>query len=556
MLNHIHIKNLAIVSSLELELRPGMTTLTGETGAGKSILVDALGLVLGERADNDMIRDGSERAEITAVLDVSNLNSAKNWLQENSLDTDGECILRRVLSRSSGSKAFINGSPVPVKLLQTLGDMLVDIHGQHAHQSLLKRDQQRELLDEYAGHQELKQGVASSFQLWRESQDMLDRLKADSSERSEKLELLRYQVSELNGLKLGSTELDELDKDHAKLSNAGMLQSGCGLILSNLYDDENSIQGRLSQIQNELEQMVSADPYLTEIREMLEGAVIQVQEATHSIRQYADGIELDPAQLEQVELRLGEIHDIARKYRCNPDKINQTKAALEQELEQLEHADIHLADLEQQVETNWSDYLEKAQQLDTGRRKAAQTLSDEVTSSMRTLSMPDGRIEIDIETLPTGKASATGLNRIEFLVTANPGQPAKPLTKVASGGELSRISLAIQVATTRCSGTPIMIFDEVDVGIGGGTAEIVGSLLRELGSYRQVLCVTHLPQVAAQGDNHLKVTKGGSNGTVQTQVIPLDGEQRVEEIARMLGGVTITDQTLAHAQEMISHSQI
>lgn len=556
MLTHIHIKNLAIVSSLELELRPGMTTLTGETGAGKSILVDALGLVLGERADNDMIRDGSERAEITAILDVSNLNTAQGWLQDNSLDADGECILRRVLSRSSSSKAFINGSPVPVKLLQNLGDLLVDIHGQHAHQSLLKRDQQRELLDEYACHQKLKQRVTSTFQLWRESQDMLDRLRADSSERSEKLELLRYQLSELNGLKLGETELVELDKDHAKLSNAGMLKSGCSLILSNLYDDENAIQGRLSKIHNELEQMVSADPVLAEIREMLEGAVIQVQEATHSMRQYADGIELDPAQLEQVEQRLSDIYDIARKYRCNPDKINQTKTTLEQELEQLEHADIHLADLDQQVKTNWSDYLELAQQLGTGRRKAAQTLSDEVTSSMSTLGMPDGRLEIDIETLPNDKASAAGLNRIEFLVTANPGQPAKPLTKVASGGELSRISLAIQVATTRCSGTPIMIFDEVDVGIGGGTAEIVGSLLRELGGYRQVLCVTHLPQVAAQGHNHLQVTKSGRNGTVQTQVIPLDGEQRVQEIARMLGGVTITDQTLAHAQEMISHSQI
>jgi len=556
MLNHIHIKNLAIVSSLELELLPGMTTLTGETGAGKSILVDALGLVLGERADNDMIRDGSERAEITAILDVSDLSTAQSWLQENSLDADGECILRRVLSRSSGSKAFINGSPVPVKLLQNLGDLLVDIHGQHAHQSLLKRDQQRELLDEYACHQKLKQRVTSTFQLWRESQDMLDRLRADSSERSEKLELLRYQLSELNGLKLGETELVELDKDHAKLSNAGMLQSGCSLILSNLYDDENAIQGRLSQIHNELEQMVSADPVLAEIREMLEGAVIQVQEATHSMRQYADGIELDPAQLEQVEQRLSDIYDIARKYRCNPDKINQAKTTLEQELEQLEHADIHLADLDQQVETNWSDYLELAQQLDRGRRKAAQTLSDEVTNSMSTLGMPDGRLEIDIETMPNDKAAATGLNRIEFLVTANPGQPAKPLAKVASGGELSRISLAIQVATTRCSGTPIMIFDEVDVGIGGGTAEIVGALLRELGGYRQVLCVTHLPQVAAQGHNHLQVTKSGSNGTVQTQVIPLDGEQRVQEIARMLGGVTITDQTLAHAQEMISHSQI
>ncbi len=555
MLTHIHIKDLAIVSSLELELNPGMTTLTGETGAGKSILIDALGLVLGERADNDMIRDGADRAEITAVLDIGDSVKIQDWLQEHSLDTEGECILRRVLSRSSGSKAFINGSPVPVKLLQGLGDLLVDIHGQHAHQSLLKRDQQRELLDEFAGHLELKQQVISTFHLWRESRDKLDRLRADSSERNERLDLLRYQVSELNELQLGETELDEIDRDHAKLSNAGMLQSGCGLILNSLYDDENAIQGRLSQIQSELEQMVSADPSLSEVREVLEGAVIQIQEATHSLRQYADGIELDPAQLEQVEQRLGDIHDIARKYRCDPNEINQTKLALEQELEQLEHADIHLAELEQQVETNWTYYLRLAQELDTSRRSAALTLSDEVSNCMATLGMPDGRLEIDIETMPTDRASSNGLNRIEFLVTANPGQPAKPLIKVASGGELSRISLAIQVATTRCSGTPILIFDEVDVGIGGGTAEIVGTLLRGLGIHRQILCVTHLAQVAAQGHHHLQVTKSGTNGTVQTNVVPLGGDKRVHEIARMLGGVTITDQTLAHAQEMIAHSQ-
>ncbi len=556
MLTHIHIKDLAIVSSLELDLRPGMTTLTGETGAGKSILIDALGLVLGERADNDMIRDGCDRAEITAALDIDKLPNILAWLQENALDSDGECILRRVLSLSSGSKAFINGSPTPVKLLQEFGDLLVDIHGQHAHQSLLKRDQQRELLDEYAGHQELKRQTASTFYLWRESQDELDRLRAASSERSERLELLRYQVAELDELGLGETELDELDLDHARLSNAGMLQSGCDRILTGLYDDENAIQGQLSRMQQELEQMSDADPSLSGIREMLEGATIQIREATHSLRQYADGIELDPAQLEQVEQRLADIHDIARKYRCNPDEINQIKQDLEQELEQLEHADIHLATLEQQVEGNWNKYLQLAQQLDTSRRKAAQNLSTEVSNSMHTLGMPDGRMEIEVETLPNDKASANGLNRIEFLVTANPGQAAKPLAKVASGGELSRISLAIQVATTRCSGTPILIFDEVDVGIGGGTAEIVGTLLRGLGNHRQVLCVTHLPQVAAQGHNHLQVTKSGANGTVQTEVIALDGDQRVQEIARMLGGVKITEQTLAHAQEMIAHSQM
>jgi len=555
MLTHILIKDLAIVSSLELDLNPGMTTLTGETGAGKSILIDALGLVLGERADNDMIRDGCERAEITAVLDISRLNLVSEWLTEHSLDDGEECILRRVLSSSGNSKAYINGSPVPAKSLQALGDLLVDIHGQHAHQSLLKREQQRELLDDYAGHHELRQQLADAFQLWQASEEKLQQLTSASSERREKLELLRYQVSELNELKMVESELAELNQEHSRLSNSGRLQTGCDYILTTLYDDENAIQGQLSKIQTELEQMLSVDPSLSDIRGMLDGAMIQVQESSHSLRQYADRIELDPAHLEMVEQRLSEIHDIARKYHCRPEEIIATRSALEDELEQLEHADIHLAELEQQVDTYRADYMELASKLDSSRRYAATSLARDVTNSLSSLGMPDGVLEIAMETLASDKASANGLNRIEFLVSANPGQPPKPLIKVASGGELSRISLAIQVATVRCSGTPVLIFDEVDVGIGGSTAEIVGTLLRQLGEYRQVLCVTHLPQVAAQGHNHLQVTKTGDNGTVQTQVIPLDGDPRVQEIARMLGGVKITEQTLAHAEEMIGHSQ-
>jgi DNA repair protein RecN (Recombination protein N) len=555
MLTHIHIKDLAIVSSLEMDLNPGMTTLSGETGAGKSILIDALGLVLGERADNDMIRDGSERAEITAVLDVTRLQAVSEWLQEHSLDDGAECILRRVLSRSGNSKAYINGSPVPARSLQALGDLLVDIHGQHAHQSLLKREQQRELLDDYAGHHELRQRLAESFQLWRESQQQLQQLAAASSERSERLELLRYQVSELAELNLAEPELQELDAEHSRLSNAGQLQSGCDTVLNALYDDENAVQGQLSRVQTELEQMIGADHSLGELREMLEGAVIQVQEATHVLRQYADAIELDPARLDQVEQRLAAIHDMARKYRCRPEEIIATRDRLEEELKQLRHAGIHLSELEQQVEANQAAYLELARQLDSSRREAAAGLALDVSSSMHTLGMPDGVLEITVDTLPLERAGTHGLNSIEFLVSANPGQPAKPLIKVASGGELSRISLAIQVATVRCSGTPVLIFDEVDVGIGGGTAEIVGGLLRQLGEYRQVLCVTHLPQVAAQGHNHLQVTKSGNKGTVQTGITPLQGKQRVQEIARMLGGVKITDQTLAHAEEMIGLSQ-
>lgn len=556
MLTQIHIKDLAIVSSLELDLSPGMTTLTGETGAGKSILIDAMGLVLGDRADNDMIRDGCDRAEITAVLDVTNLSNVITWLQENTLDASGECILRRVLIRNGNSKAFINGSPVPARLLQSLGDLLVDIHGQHAHQSLLKRDHQLELLDSYAGHHELKKQAAAVFHQWQESKNKLQQLAAASGERSEKLELLHYQIAELDDLNLVETELSSLDEEHARLSNAEQLQSGCNMILTGLYDDENAIHGQLARIQHELERMISTDQTLTETRDMLDGASIQIQEATHTLRQYADNIEIDPVRLELIEQRIGDIQDMARKHRCKPDEIFVVHTGLKHELEQIEHADIHLAELEQEVETRKTNYLDLANKLDSSRRETAKKLVHEVTSGMNSLGMPEGRLEIDIKTLPQEKARANGINRIEFLVTANPGQAAKPLVKVASGGELSRISLALQVATARCSGTPILIFDEVDVGIGGGTAEIVGMLLRQLGEYRQVLCVTHLPQVAAQGNNHLQVSKTGENGTVKTEVIPLDGDLRVEEIARMLGGIQITDQTLAHAREMINHSQM
>ena len=556
MLTQIHIKDLAIVSSLELELKRGMTTLTGETGAGKSILIDALGLALGERADNDMIRDGCERAEITAVLDITNLSEATAWLRENSLDAGGECILRRVLARSENSRAFINGTAVPAKSLQALGDLLVDIHGQHAHQSLLKRDHQRELLDSYAGHHQLQQQVSDTFHLWQESKNKLQQLAAASSERSDRLELLRFQVAELDELNIAEAELESLNEEHMRLSNAEQLQSGCNLVLTGLFDDENSIHGQLSRIQNELERMLTADPSLTEVHEMLDGASIQIQEATHTLRHYADSIEMDPSRLELVEQRIGDIQDMARKHRCKPEEIVAAHSSLTQELEQLEHADIHLAELEQQVAAHRANYLDLAMRLDNSRRTAAADLALEVTSGMNSLGMPEGHLEIEIETLQQERAGANGINRIEFLVSANQGQAAKPLIKVASGGELSRISLAIQVATTRCSGTPILIFDEVDVGIGGGTAEIVGKLLRQLGEYRQVLCVTHLPQVAAQGHNHLQVTKRGDNGTVKTEVISLNGDPRVEEIARMLGGIKITDQTRAHAREMISHSQM
>ena len=555
MLTHLHIRDLAIVASLELELAAGLTVLTGETGAGKSILIDALGLALGERADNTMIRAGCDRAEITASFRISELPAVAAWLEEHTLSGDGECILRRVLIQSEGSRAFINGSPVPVKSLQELGDLLVDIHGQHAHQSLLHRNHQLGLLDSFAALTEQRHSTETLFHRWRESAQRLRQLQSEAVDRADRLGLLRYQVEELEALRLEADEPKLLGEEHKRLSNAGRLLEGCSTLLNALYEDEDSLQARAAHAGSELEELTRTDPALSETHELVENAAIQLQEAAHSLRNYLDRVELDPERLQQLEQRLAEIHELSRKHRCREEDLPALLETLRTDLEALEHADVHLADLERETGTLWDEYLAQARELDRQRREAADRLGSEVSEGMQTLGMPGGVFEIRLETLPEEKAAATGLNRVEFLVSANPGQPTRPLTKVASGGELSRISLAIQVATIRCSGVPILIFDEVDVGIGGGVAEIVGRLLRQLGDYRQVLCVTHLPQVAAQGSGHLQIAKHGQNGELRIEISTLTGPERVQEIARMLGGVVITDQTLAHAEEMVGNAQ-
>ena len=555
MLTHIHIKDLAVISSLELELLPGMTVLTGETGAGKSILIDALGLVLGGRADNTMIRAGSDRAEITTAFDIGNLSEVPSWLAEQALETGPECILRRVLVRDGRSRAFINDSPVSLQSLQALGDLLVDIHGQHAHQSLLSRGHQRELLDAYANHRPLLEETTRLYRDFHEASAALEQLQTASDDRTARLELLRYQATELGNLKLGENEIAELDEQHSRLSNLGRLRETCAQALSTLYDTDGSVQERLAGISSELKELSSLDNALAESRELLENALIQVEEATSNLRQYGDGLELDPQRLEQVEQRLEEIHDLARKYRVPPQELPARQEQLQTELEELEHADIHLARLEEQLQTLQSDYLAQAKSLSKSRLKAAHKLEQEVCTGIHSLGMPEGRFSINSQPLTEERASAAGLDQIEFLVSANPGQPQQPLAKVASGGELSRISLAIQVATIRCGRIPTLIFDEVDAGIGGGVAEIVGQLLRQLGEKRQVLCVTHLPQVAAQGHQHLQVSKQTDDDSTRTSVHSLEKDEQIKEVARMLGGLEITHRTLDHAKEMVTRSQ-
>ncbi len=551
MLNRIHIKDLAIITTLDVEFNDRMTVLTGETGAGKSILIDALGLVLGDRANNGMIRTDSPRAEITTAFSLDGCPAAAQWLEQNGIESDGECLLRRVLVREGPSRAFVNGSPVPIKSLQSLGELLVDIHGQHAHQSLLRRDRQRELLDEYGSSNVLCGSVGETFEQWREVSAQLEALRRQSLERADRMDLLGYQVGELSALALGDDELDSLEQEHRRLSNAGQLMQQCGMLLGLLYDEEDSTQTRLARASRILEEMSSLDTGLSGSLEMLENASIQIGEAVTNLRHYVEGVEEDPQRLLQVEARLGDIQDLARKYRCRPEELNLRLDVLRGELEQLNSAGQQLGALEQRSAELAVEYRGKAQELHEQRVANAARLEREVTEIIQSLGMPEGRFGVLIKALPEEKAGASGIDRVEFQVSTNPGHPTQPLAKVASGGELSRMSLAIQVATINCGQIPTLIFDEVDVGIGGGVAEIVGRLLARLGSGRQVLCVTHLPQVASQGHQHLLVQKSSNGKAVTTSIESLEEEPRVQEIARMLGGVEITDTTLEHAREMM-----
>lgn len=551
MLSHLQIRDLAIVSELELELYGGLTTLTGETGAGKSILVEALGLALGERADNGMIRPGCERAEVIAVFDVSEHPGVSAWLEREALDAQDECILRRSLSREGRSRAFINGRAVPLQQLQLLGSMLVQVHGQHAHQSLLKAGHQRRLLDAYGGHLPLADETAQGYQAYKQSRQQLAELVAAASDRASRLDLLRFQQQELATLDLNDRELAGIDQEHRRLSHLDQLRQQCSEIVDGLDENDPSLRTLLARYGGQLAELQQHDEALNEPREMLEGGLIQVDECLAFLHSYLNDLEVDPAALQQLEERLTAIHDTARKHRVAPEALPQRRQEIEQELHKLEHADVALTNLEQTVAARQTAYLALAQRLTRARRKAAKRLSEEVTQAMQQLGMQAGRFAVSLNPLPEEKAGGGGLESVEFQVSANPGMPLQPLSRVASGGELSRISLAIQVNTVRYGDTPTLVFDEVDVGIGGGVAEIVGQMLRTLGESRQILCVTHLPQVASQAMHHLQVSKQSTRQETRTSIAQLAPDERIEEIARMLGGVNITEQTRAHAREMV-----
>ncbi len=549
MLKFLSIRDFVIVSSLELDFSSGFTVLTGETGAGKSILIDALSLALGERGDASMVRNGYERAEVAAEFDIAALPHLQTWLREQELEGDeGICLLRRVLDAGGRSRGFINGCSATLQQMREAGEQLLDIHGQHAHQSLLRPGAQRMLLDGYAGAAADAQKVASLYRDWQ----ALRRRRISLSENAEAVaaerELLRFQRDELEGLGFSVAGWSESQADHARLAHAASLLETAAFGIETLSEADNACLAQLNVLAARLRDGMAHDATLGETLRMLESAQAELQEAVYALRHYQQRLDTDPQRLQELELRIRGVMDAARKHRTAPEQLEEALQRIVVRLAEL-GGDADLAVLEQQERAAQQSYLAAAQKLTAARKKAADKLGREITAAMQTLAMQGGSFAVALLPLPEG--NACGLEAVEFQVAANPGVPLRSLAKVASGGELSRIGLAVQVTASQVSSVPTLIFDEVDSGIGGRVAEIVGHLLKKLGEDCQVLCVTHLPQVAAAADHQWQVSKAVENGVTLSRIAVLDGEQRVEEIARMLGGMKITDTTRKHAAEML-----
>jgi len=553
MLAHLSIKDLAVVRSLDLEFDRGLTVLTGETGAGKSILLTALGLALGERADSGFIRPGAARADISLSFGLEDAAEARRWIEANELAEGGECLVRRVISQDGRSKAFVNGRPVTLQALQELGSSLVEIHGQHAHVHLLKAAEQRRLLDEAAGNEALLIQIGNLHERWRSIRRELERLTATARDQAAREELLRYQIEELEQHEIAGLDYSALAEEHTLLANVGKILATGQAQLELLYEDEShSVNAHLAQAIHALSDLSRLAPELEETTALLNEAQVQVKEGALQLRRQLERIEADPGRLDWLEQRLGDIHRLARKHQVRPEELPELLESLRSESGGIASGSERIEALQSELRQVLADYESVAGTLSQRRRAVAGRLQSRISEMIQELGMPQGQFLVEIATETTKEPTPFGMDQVEFLVSANPGLPPRPLAKVASGGELSRISLAIQVAATDSKTVPSLIFDEVDTGIGGRVAEIVGQKLRALGQGRQVFCVTHLPQVAAQGHCHLLVEKISADGVTHSTVRKLSREERKQEIARMLGGIRVTQQTLAHAEEMLS----
>jgi DNA repair protein RecN (Recombination protein N) len=555
MLSSLYVRHFAVVEAAEIAFGPGLTVVSGETGAGKSLLVDALMLLAGARADSGMVRAGSDRAELAAEFDLAELPAARDWLLHEELDEGGSCQLRRVIRTEGSSKAWINGRPANARQLGELAALLVEIHGQHEHQALLSRTHQMNLLDAYAGHDDLLAQVRDSALQWREFGTRIRQL-GGGEDREQRLELLRYDIDELEKWALPATALAELEANHKRLANAEQLAEGAAGMVELLDgDSEFALRRALGRLHSELGKLATLDAKLTPLVELLDNATIELGEAADGLGRYAQDVELDPERYTEVDAQLSHLHELARKHRLPIAELHDQLAVLRAEQAELAGAGESLDKIVAQRQALQNHHHSAALQLSQARAAAAARLGKEVSALMAELGMAGGQLRVELEPTAGDEPDPQGRERCELLVSANPGQPPRPLRKVASGGELARISLAIEVATLGQDTIGSMVFDEVDTGIGGAVAEVVGQKLRALGGQRQVLCVTHLPQVAAQGHAHLRVTKHSDGHSTHTRIDTLDANGRRDELARMLGGVEITSATRAHAKQMLERAQ-
>lgn len=556
MLTHIQIRDFAIIDSVELELGAGLTVLTGETGAGKSILVDALLLVSGGRSGAEIVRHGAERAEVTATFIIKGNDSAAAWFKDQDMECDDECVLRRIVTSDGRSRAYVNGQATAVQALRQLGETLVDVHGQMEYQSLMKRAAQRRLLDNHGGHDDLAKTVATHWRQLKTLLEQRDAAMAASQDRTARLELLRYHVAELLALDIKPGEVTELIAERQRVAQSGRLAQGVRETLLALRDgDDGTAEQGLTRALAVTRQLAAFDARINNIAQMIDESLIALRESVDEISRYESTLEVDPARQEWLEQRLAAIETVARKHRVEPSVLHAVTQNLQAELMHLEELSVTIEGIEAQVTNARKEFLSAANKLSIARQTAAKNLSERIAALMQGLGMPGGRFAIDVKQRTIDEAGEHGLDDVEFLVSANPGQPPQPLAKVASGGELSRMSLAVQVAAVESMQQPCLVFDEVDAGVGGGVAEIVGRQLRSLGDAHrhrsQVLCVTHLPQVASQAHAHVRVAKLTDGKTTRTSLHPLTQDERVEEIARMLGGIDITDKAREHAAEML-----
>lgn len=555
MLIQVTISNLITIHDLSLEFFSGTTVLTGETGTGKSILIDAIEMALGARASELVVRPGQEKADISLCFDISKSPAATQWLKNYDLDQNtSECIIRRTINKEGRSRSYINGMPTTLQPLRELSELLIDIHGQHEHQTLLKSEKQREMLDDFANHPELTEHVAQLAHDWRALNQEINTLRKLSEERTTRSEFLAFQLNELEELQITPQEFQTLDLEHKQLAHADELLQNIHLALHCLTEnEEQNALALLHQALQALETVQNVNPKISSWVDNLKSAIIQVSETESDLQHYLNSVELDPERLKWVEDRISTLFDIARKHKVSPNELDIFQQKLSLELKALASSDERLQDLAAQLLEIEKNYALASKKLSQSRIKAGKKLSAEITANIRELALPHANFQVSFEENKQSEFSPYGLEKIAFQITTNPGQPLQPLAKVASGGELSRISLAIHIATAEQHTIPTLIFDEVDVGISGSTAEIVGKLLRRLGKTHQVFCITHLAQVAAQGHQHVRVEKISCDQITQTHIQPLNADEKVNEVARMLGGVAITQKTIEHAREMVEN---